>query len=79
MKRFEAFYVQDEKNNHLMKDGEIYATEVRFDILAETKERALELIDREGGKSSSFYLEEVNGVKNQMGKYFPESIRDARI
>lgn len=80
MKRFEAFYKNEESNGHLLdSNGELYATEVRFDIIARDEQRALELIDQEGEDSSEFYLEETSGVKDQMGRYFPESIKDARI
>lgn len=80
MKRFEAIYTDNNKNNHLTnKDGEVFATEVRFDIIAESEERALELIEQEGENPDDFELEQVSGVKDQMGRYFPESIRDARI
>lgn len=80
MKRFEAFYKKEENNGHLLdSNGELYATEVRFDIIARDEQRALELIDQEGEDSDKFYLEETSGVKDQMGRYFPESIRDARI
>lgn len=80
MKRFEAFYKNEESNGHLLdSNGELYATEVRFDIIARDEQRALELIDQEGEDSSVFYLEETYGVKDQMGKYFTESIKDSRI
>lgn len=79
VKRFEAMYKDDYKNNHMYKDGEIYATEVRFDIIARDEERAFEMIEEEGHNPEEFYLDEVPGVKNQMGKYFPERIRDARL
>lgn len=80
MKRFEAFYKNEENNGHILNsEGEKYATEVRFDIIARDEQRALELIDDEGEDSEGFYLEEVSGVKDQMGRYFPESIKDARI
>ncbi len=79
MKRFEAFYKDDSKNNHMYQDGEVYATEVRFDIIARDEERALELIEGEGEDPDDFYLEQVSGVKDQMGRYFTERIRDARI
>lgn len=79
MKRFEAIYKNDNKNNHLINNGEVYATEVRFDIIAKSEERALELIEEEGEDPRDFELDEVSGVKDQMGRYFPESIRDARI
>lgn len=80
MKRFEAFHKNEESNGHLLdSNGELYATEVRYDITARDEQRALELIDQEGEDSSEFYLEETYGVKDQMGRYFPESIKDARI
>lgn len=80
MRRFEAFYKDEERNGHLLNSsGELYATEVRFDIIAIDEQRALELIEQEGEDSSEFYLEETFGVKDQMGRYFPESIKDARI
>ena len=79
MKRFDAIYKDDSKNNHLLRDGKIHATEVRFDIMAESKERALELIKKEGENPDDFDVEETSGVKDQMGRYFPESIKDARI
>jgi hypothetical protein len=79
MKRFDAIYKDDTKNNHMLKDGEIHATEVRFDIMAESKERALELIEKEGENPDLFELDETSGVKDQRGRYFPENIRDARI
>lgn len=79
MKRFNAIYKDDTKNNHMLKDGEIHATEVRFDIIAESEKRALELIEQEGEKPEEFELEETSGVKDQRGRYFSEGIRDARI
>jgi hypothetical protein len=79
MKRFEAIYTDKIKNNHITINDEVFATEVRFDIIAESEERALELIESEGENSDDFTLEQISGVKDQMGRYFPESIRDARI
>ena len=79
MKRFEAFYKNEEKNGKLMDGDSVYATEVRFDIIAQDEDRAMELINEKGEDSDDFYLEETSGVKNQMGKYFPEEIRDAII
>lgn len=79
MKRFDAIYKDDSRNNHLISDGKIYTTEVRFDIMAESKERAFELIEKEGENPDDFDMEETSGVKDQMGRYFPESIKDARI
>ncbi len=79
MKRFEAFYKNEEKNGHLMDGDSVYATEVRFDIIAQDEDRAMELINEEGEDSDDFILEETTGVKDQMGRFFPERIRDARI
>lgn len=80
MKRFEAFYKNEEGNGQLLdSNGKLYATEVRFNIIAKDEQRALELISQEGENSNAFYLEETFGVKDQMGRYFPESIKDARI
>lgn len=79
MKRFDAVYKDDKKNNHIIRNEEIYATEVRFDIMAESEERARELIESEGEDPDDFDLEEAFGVKDQMGRYFKENIRDARI
>jgi hypothetical protein len=79
MKRFEATYKNENKNNHLLADGEVFATEVRFDIIAESEERAIELIEEQGENSNEFILQQVSGVKDQMGRYFPESIKDARL
>ena len=78
MKRFEAIYTNN-KNNHLNKDGDVFATEVRFDIIAESEDRAIELIEQEGENSNEFELEQVPGVKDQTGGYLLESIKDARI
>ena len=80
MKRFEAIYKNDSMNNHLfLKKREPVATEVRFDIIAESEERAFELIEKEGENPEDFYLEQTTGVKDQMGRYFPERIKDARL
>ena len=79
MKRFEAIYKDDNKNNHIIKDGKVFATEVRFDIIAESKERAIELIEIEGESSEQFELLQVSGIKDQNGRYFNEGIRDVRI
>ncbi len=80
MKRYLAFSKKEEKNGKLLyPDGSLYATEARFDIITRDEQRALELIDENGEDSKEFYLEETSGVKDQMGRYFPESIKDARI
>ncbi len=80
MYRFVAFYKHEEKNNHMLDaNGSVVATEVRFDIIAESEERALELIEQEGEDPDDFRLEITIGAKDQMGRYFPERIRDARI
>lgn len=80
MKRFNAFYKKEQANGHLLDSkGKLLATEVRFDIIAKNEERALELIEKEGEDPNEFYLERTSGVKNEMDKYFPESIKDTRI
>jgi hypothetical protein len=80
MKRFEATYKDNGKNNHILDEkGSVWATEVRFDIIAESEKRALELIEQEGENPNDFELSEISGVKDQMGRFFSESIRDARI
>ena len=79
MYRFYAIYKNEEKNNHMIATNGSVATEVRFDIIAESGERAMELIEGEGENPDEFYLEETSGVKDQTGRYFPESIRDDRI
>lgn len=79
IKKFEAFYKDDSQNGHLLKNGKTYAKEVRFYINAESEEQAKHLIDLQGEDSSEFYLEETPGIKDQLGRYFPESIKDARI
>jgi hypothetical protein len=79
MKRFEVFYKNKNLNNHLMENGEIFANEVRFVIIAKSKNRAIELIENNNYNSNHFLLEETSNVKNQLGKYFEESIRDGRI
>lgn len=80
MYRFEAFYKNEEKNEHMLDaNGEVAATGVRFDIIAESEERALELIEQEGEYPDDFRLEMTIGAKDQMGRYFTERIRDARI
>jgi hypothetical protein len=76
MKRFEAFFTGS-ANQLIMKDG--FAIEARFDITAENKERALELLEEAGSNPDDFYLEETNYHKDQMGKDFPEGISDARL
>ena len=80
MYRFDAFYKNDQKNNHILDaNGNVAATEVRFDIIAESEERALELIEQEGEDPDDFRLEMTIVAKDQMGRYFPERIRDARV
>ena len=78
MKRYEAFYKDDSRNNHMIIDGH-KATEVRYDIIASSEVRALELIKSKGDNPNDYNLEETTGVKDQRGRYFSERIRDARI
>lgn len=79
VKRFLAFFKDDKKNNHLYKDGKEYATEARFDIVAEDEDEALEMIKKEGYNPDDFYLDETGGVKDPGGHYFKKSITDARL
>lgn len=81
MKRFEATYSNQNQNGKLTTEsGEVYATEVRFDIIAENEARALELIAEQRENPEEFELTEISSAaKDAMGRYFPESIRDARI
>ena len=76
MKRFEAFFTGP-ANQLIMEDG--FVLEARFDIIADSKERALELIEEEGSNPDEFYLEEINYHKDQMGRDLPEGISDARL
>jgi len=55
------------------------AFEVTFDIIAETEDRALELIEEEGSNPDEFYLAETNCNKTQMGRDLPEGISDAGL
>lgn len=76
MYRFEATV----KNGNYITDGEkTIAREARFVIVAESEERAFELIEQEGEDSGNFTLNEIGAAKDQLGRYYPESIRDARI
>ena len=78
MKRFEALKKDKNSRNQLiMTDG--IAFEVTFDIIAETEDRALELLEAEGSDPDDFYLEETNCNKTQMGRDLPEGISDARL
>ena len=76
MKRFEAFFTGP-ANQLIMEDG--FVLEARFDIIADSKERALELIEEEGSNPDDFNLEEINYHKDQMGRDLPEGISDARL
>ena len=76
MKRFEAFFTGP-ANQLIMGPG--YAIEASFDIIAETEDRALELIEEEGSNPDEFYLEETNCNKTQMGRDLPEGISDAGL
>lgn len=80
MYRFEAFYKNEEKNNYMLDaNGNVAATGVRFDIIAESEERALKLIEQEGEDPDDFRIERTTVAIDQMGRYFTERIRDARI
>ena len=76
MKRFEAFFTGP-ANQLIMEDG--FVLEARFDIIADSKERALELIEEEGSNPDEFYLEEINYHKDQMGRDLPEGINYAGL
>jgi len=76
MKRFEAFFTGP-ANQLIMEDG--FVLEARFDIIADSKERALELIEEEGSNPDEFYLAETNCNKTQMGRDLPEGISDAGL
>ena len=78
MKRFEAFKKDKNSRNQLIMTNEI-AFEVTFDIIAETEDRALELIEAEGSDPDDFYLEETNYHKDQMGRELPEGITFAGL
>lgn len=79
MKRFEAFFKDEKKSNSLkMNDGQ-QATEAIFDIIAEDEKRAFELIEEAGHDVDDYYLDETNYRKNQLGRDYPEQLRDARI
>ena len=78
MKRFEAFKKDHNSRNQLIMTNEI-AFEVTFDIIAETEDRALELIEAEGSDPDDFYLEETNYHKDQMGRDLPEGITFAGL
>ncbi|SEC66380.1 hypothetical protein SAMN04489761_3437 [Tenacibaculum sp. MAR_2009_124] len=64
MKTFKAF----------PKKNEFVAIEALFDIIAESKTRANELIESLGENSEDFYLDETFGVKDQMGNFSKETI-----
>ena len=76
MKRFEAFFTGP-ANQLIMEDG--FVLEARFDIIADSKERALELIEEEGSNPDEFYLAEINYHKDQKGRDLAEGISDARL
>lgn len=76
MYRFEAL----QKNGNYITDGEkTIAREARFVVIAESEERAFELIEQEGEDPDDYTLNEIGAAKDQLGRYYPESIRDARI
>jgi len=79
MKRFEATYKDDSRNEHMTLGGENHATAVVFDIIADSEDRALQLIDGKGEDSSAFELDEVSGIKDQRGRFFSERIKDCRL
>ena len=78
MKRFEAFKKDQNSRNQLIMTNEI-AFEVTFDIIAETEDRALELLEEAGFDPDDFNLEEINCNKTQMGRDLAEGISNARL
>lgn len=79
VKRFNAYYKEENKNSHMIgTQGETYI-EIRFDIIAEDEEEARAMIEEEGEDPDDFVIEETGGVKDQMGNYFKKEIRDARL
>ena len=76
MKRFEAFFTGP-ANQLIMETG--FAIEARFDIIAESKERALELLEEAVPNPDEFYLAETNCNKTQMGRDLAEGISDAML
>ena len=76
MKRFEAFFTGP-ANQLIMGTG--YAIEASFDIIAESKERALELLEEAVPNPDEFCLEEINCNKTQMGRDLPEGINYAGL
>lgn len=80
MYRFEAFYKDGSMSNYMIdSDGGVYAIEARFNIIADSEERALELIEEQGEKPEDYYLVKSDCPKDQLGRYFQERIIDARI
>lgn len=78
MKRFEAFFKEDEKKPKLQMNNS-FAVGARFDIIARDEIRALELIEEAGFDPDDFDLEEINYRKDQLGRDYSEQLRDARI
>lgn len=76
MYRFEAV---EKDGNVLISVGETYANEAKYVITAESEQRALEILEENGENPGYFYLNEIGAAKDQLGRYYPESIRDARI
>lgn len=74
MKKFEALPVEKKEANKLItNDGPAY--EVAYVIIANDEDRARELLEIEGEDPDNFTLSSVPGVKDQLGRYYPESIR----
>ena len=71
MKRFIAI---ESDSNTITKDNEIWAREAKYDVVAYSEERALELIKKQGENSRDFELIYISEAKNKMGKYLNESI-----
>ena len=76
MKRFSAIYNDP---NTLAVFAQFYAREASYDIIAEDKDRAKELLTELGENADDYDLEENGVAKDQMGRYFPESIKECSL
>jgi hypothetical protein len=76
MYRYEAI---PENGNTLNECGKVFAREAQYVIIAESEERARQILEENGENPIRFELSEIGAAKDELGRYFPESIRDARI
>lgn len=81
MYQFDAIYKDESKNNHMTDEsGNVVATEVRFHIIAESEERALKLIEKEGENPDDFQIDKIGLARKEMGRFFfNEAIFDGTI